>query len=325
MAFHDHQSRKRVIVQLGRELGFARVGVAGVGPLPHETEFHEWVASGMAGTMSYMERTQSMRAHPKLLLAEAESAIVVLSCYSDGKPEVALPTHGQIARYARGPDYHVVLKRKLSLLAARLQETIQERFVFRIVVDSAPLLERELAVAAGLGFIGKNTMLITPGLGSFTVIGVLLTSLKLDALEPTPHAHRCGQCTLCLTACPTRAFPRPYVLDARRCVSYLTIEHRDEIEIDLQNAMNDRVFGCDECQTACPYNTPTKHWKAEQLDPDLKPLEPAQPIPTLETLLTLRSGDYRRFTKSKALGRASRRMWIRNAAIALRNKQKNEN
>jgi len=154
--------------------------------------------------------------------------------------------------YAWGEDYHVVMRERLDALVARMRETIGEPFQTRVCVDTSAIIERELAAAAGIGWIGKNTMVLHPALGSFFFLGVIITDLALP--PDTPLTDHCGTCTRCLDACPTAAFPRPYVMDARRCISYLTIEHHDEIEADLAAKMGDWVFGCDICQDVCPYN-----------------------------------------------------------------------
>jgi epoxyqueuosine reductase len=253
------------------------------------------------------------RAAPRELWPHVRAVVVAALPY--GAPNtVAVRTGptGTIAGYARGADYHAVLKRKLRQLADAVAELAGCTVTARACVDTAPLLERELAERAGLGFFGKNCMLIAPGLGSFIVLGELLLDVELAAVTAAP-ASNCGSCSACLDACPTRAFTRDYVLDARRCISYLTIEHRGDIPLELRPGIGTRVFGCDVCQTVCPFNvTP----RAKGAAPELVA---ARAHASLSELLFLTSGEYRRWVKGSARRRASREQLARNAAVALGN------
>jgi epoxyqueuosine reductase len=307
------EASAEAILQAAQELGFARAGLAAVEPLRHEQALRGWLDAGMAGEMSYLIETAGQRAHPGGLLAGARSAVVVAASYeARGGQAPALPGEGRLARFACGEDYHVVVRGRLERLAGRIDDLCGQRVAHRAVVDTAPLLERELAMAAGIGFIGKNTMLISPGLGSYTVIGVLLLDLELPASAPAQP--RCGRCDLCIKACPTGALTAPYTLDARRCISYLTIEQRGAIPQELRSKVAPWVFGCDACQEVCPYNA-----KAGQRglapDPELAPEDGLTSLPLVE-LLGLRSGGYRRLVRGRALRRVSRHGLIRNAAIA---------
>lgn len=249
----DPDSLKARIVLRACELGFHAVGVA---PLEVEAASSEayqaWVQAGHFGPMDYMARNQELRANPKGLLEGAESAIAVLVDYrSLGDPKAEPPPSrgGKIARYARARDYHIVLKKRLTRLGKFVQGLVPES-EFRVCVDTAPLLERSLARRAGLGFFGKNTLLIRQKLGSYTLLGFLLTTLKLPP-DP-PGEGTCGRCTRCLDACPTQAFPEPGVLDARRCISTWTIETRGPLPQEAE--LSGWAFGCDICQEVCPYN-----------------------------------------------------------------------
>lgn len=222
---------------------------------------------------------------------------------------------GRIARYAWGRDYHRVLRRKLHRLADALHEAMDEPFTSRVCVDTAPLIEREIAAAAGIGWIGKNTMVLCRDVGSFFFLGEIITTLELA--PSAPATDHCGSCTRCLDACPTAAFPAPYRMDATRCIAYLTIEHRSDIPGDLQPLMGDWVFGCDVCQDVCPYNreAPEGAEPAYALQ-DRNPLPPAAP---LDQLLAWTPEDYRAHLAGSAMKRASLDMLKRNARIALTN------
>ena len=301
---------KEQIRQEALALGFVRAGFASTAPLPHGDALLGWLERGMAGSMAYMHRDPSSRCDPTSLMSTARTAVVVVASYAAGGP---LPGEGQgiIARYARGLDYHLVLRQRLDLLAGRVSEIVGRPTPARVAVDTSPLLERELAMAAGVGFIGKNAMLITPGVGSYTVLGTLLLPLELPP-DP-PSRVRCGRCTVCLDACPTGAFAGPRVLDSRRCVSYLTIEHRGEVEQGLGEKLAPWVFGCDACQEACPYNARAA-CKGLAMD-QLAPSDANAGLVDLAHLLSLRSGDYRRLVRGRALNRVPRPMWQRNAAL----------
>lgn len=258
-----------------------------------------------------MEREPSLRSRPASLMPEARSALVVLAAHPSIHPAPLLPGEGRFARYAWGPDYHPVIRQALEELAARVEGWLGELLPRRLAVDTSPLLERELAVAAGLGFVGKNAQLITPGLGSYTLIGVML--LPLEIPPDAPIATRCGRCTRCLDACPTAALRAPRLLDARRCVSYLTIEHREDVPAELCPKVGPWVFGCDACQEACPYNA-----RAPERAPLLPGLCAEQPLRGLGLveLMGLGKGAHRRLVAGTALRRTPRHRLRRNAALA---------
>jgi epoxyqueuosine reductase len=248
------------------------------------------------------------------LLPQARSVICAALNYRrpEPPPGPARPPTGRIAAYARGRDYHAVLRGLLAELAGRLRAAVGEPAEFRICVDTAPVLERELAAAAGVGWIGKNTCVIAPRLGSYLFLGELVTTLELA--PDAPATDHCGACTRCLEACPTRALFAPYQMDASRCISYLTIEHRGEIPAQLRPQMGDWVYGCDVCQDVCPHN----HKAPAAEHPGIT----AEYLPAridLRQLVGLSTADYRRLTRPTAARRATRAMWRRNAAIALAN------
>ena len=293
-------------------------------------------AAGMHGSMAYMAADAHVQGRGDLcqLLAGARSVVVVALAYArpgsapriddaHGSPapngDDARPLRGRVAGYARGRDYHGVFKERLWRLADALSGYAGRDVGARPCVDSAPVLERDLAEAAGLGFTGKNTMLITPGLGSYTLLGELLLDLEVAAtpVRERDVKERCGTCRACIDACPTQAFPAPFVLDARRCVSYLTIEHRGSIPPPLRPGLGSMIFGCDVCQDVCPFNAraPDRH----PPDPALAPVTPDSGAPDLLRLLALGSNQHRRLVAGTALRRASREQLVRNACVALGN------
>jgi len=320
-------SRKTDLVcLLGRKAGFECVGVAPAEPVAGRGYFDLWLDRGRYGEMAYLARTRELRVDPRLLLDGARSVIVVAHQYKqavDSRPhrkEAGADTdpggpRGRIARYAWGRDYHRLIRRKLHILADALRDAIDEPFETRVCVDTAPILEREMAAAAGIGWVGKNTMIVNPRLGSFFFLGEIVTTLELQ--PSSPMADRCGSCTRCLDACPTRALIGPYKMDATRCIAYLTIEHRGVIPEELQPLMGDWVFGCDVCQDVCPYNRaapPTSEHRYE-----LDDRNPLPPRPSLQTLRTWAQEQRREHLAGSAMKRVTLAMLRRNADIAYRN------
>jgi epoxyqueuosine reductase len=230
-------------------LGFIACGITDTAPTPHADRLDAWLAMGYAGTMRYLHRQARRRKDPRLIVPEALSVVVVLdNYYSDRDARRKLP---KVARYALGEDYHRVTKDRVSQLAEFLRHSGAQ--VARVYTDAGPVPERELAQRAGLGWMGKNTMLIRPGVGSFFFIGSIFTDLALEPDAPFEADH-CGTCTRCLDACPTQAFVEPRVLDATRCISYLTIEHKGPIPESVASRLEGWVFGCDICNEVCPWN-----------------------------------------------------------------------
>lgn len=247
-----HQQAKEALRAYAlKTLGFDLFGVAPAEPLEGQRHLAAWLAMGFHGEMAYMARTAPLRGNPDALLPGARSVICVACAYHD-PPDGPLPSgHVRVARYARRRDYHKVIRKKLLKLGEHLVGLFPEA-QFRIVVDSGPLLEKELAQRAGLGWIGKNTCLINRRLGSELLLGELITTVALPP-DP-PETDHCGSCTACLAACPTEALRGPYQLDARRCISYLTIEHKSAFDTHHPPQLSGYLFGCDLCQTCCPWN-----------------------------------------------------------------------
>lgn len=291
-------------------LGFDRAGIAALGPAETHGAFRDWLAAGHHGEMAYLERGADLRADSRLPEPGMRSALVVLLDYGGKEPA------GPVARYARGDDYHRVMWDRLDTLLAWAQQAYGAPLRGRAYVDTGPILERELARRAGLGWVGKNTMLLHPELGSFFFIGALFLDAPLAADAPFDTEH-CGTCTRCLEACPTDAFPAPMVLDATRCLSYHTIESRAEIPAEFQPELATRVFGCDTCQDVCPWNVKF----ARVLDDEaLAPREfvagkDARRI--AEDLLALDDAGYREALKGSAMRRAKLAGLQRNARASL--------
>jgi epoxyqueuosine reductase len=286
------------------ELGFDRVAIGPAAPPEHGLAFTRWVETGYGATMSYLARRAGERLDPDRVLPGARSVVCVALNYYQG--EAASHTSwAPVARYAWGRDYHSVMTPRLAQLSTYLAEACGARS--KGYVDTGPVLERDLAARAGLGWIGKNTMLLHPELGSWFLIGVLLTTAVLDADEPLPD--RCGSCRACLDACPTDAFVAPYVLDARRCISYLTIEHRGTIDPALEGQLGPWQFGCDACQSVCPWNR-----KAPVTQEDA--FHPVAPYPGAARIVAMSDEELREEFGASALLRAKPAGLRRNAALA---------
>ena len=305
----------RHIKRLAREAGFDHCGIARAEAIGRGDYLRGWLEAGKAGSMTYLRRHLDERCDPRRLLDGARSVIVVALLYHQSQPDPAPDDggpKGRVAMYAWGDDYHKIVKKKLHSLADRLRADLPGPFAARACVDTAPLLERELAAAAGIGWIGKNTMVVSRELGSHFFLGALVTTLDLPPDKPAED--HCGTCTRCLEACPTSALGAPYQMDASRCVSYLTIEHREEIPAQLHEPMGPWVFGCDVCQEVCPFNRKAPHTSEPRFA-----LRPPGPRLDLDDLLTWTEDDYRDHLQGSAMKRATLAMLKRNAAIALRN------
>ena len=297
-----------------RELGFALAGVAPVRPMRHAAEMRAWLAEGKHGSMDYLAEHAELKADPSQLLEGARCAIMVADLYATRRDEVeAIPDgHGRVARYARGGDYHVVLKKRLHDLCDDIRGRWPEADT-RAFVDTAPVHERELALAAGLGWIGKHTLLIHPRLGSWMLLGGVLTTLDLEMAEREESDH-CGTCTRCIDACPTNAIT-PYGIDARRCISYLTIERREAIPVEFQRPIGEWIFGCDVCQEVCPHNSP----RAGDVGEANEAYRSERASFDLAEVLGWSEEDRRTAFARSALKRARLAMMKRNAVIAAGN------
>jgi epoxyqueuosine reductase len=312
----DPAAAKRQLAARARALGFDRIGVAAVDMEQDEQHLLRWLDAGFHGEMEYMRRHGLMRSRPQEL---APGTISVVSARMDYWPREAREAQavlddagaGYVSRYALGRDYHKVLRRALERLARELARDIGP-FGYRVCVDSAPVLEKALARNAGLGWIGKHTNLISREAGSWFFLGEILTDLPLPRDEPA-SAH-CGTCTACIAACPTQAIVAPYRLDARRCISYLTIEHHSAIPVELRPAMGNRIYGCDDCQLVCPWN---KFARAAS-HPDFK-VRHGLDAPRLTELFAWTEAQFEERMRGSAIHRIGYEKWSRNLAVALGN------
>ena len=297
-------------------LGFSRIGIAPVSRPPHHDAFRNWLTSGLAGPMhEWLARHEPLRGDPASLLEGVKSVIMLATDHArgTGSPEAPGPGLGRVARYAWGDDYHDLLRTWANELARWLEQRVPGCRT-RGVVDSAPLAERDFAWLAGLGWFGKNTMLIHPRAGSYFFLTAILTDLDLPADAPLMTDH-CGTCTACLDACPTQAFPAPGVLDASRCISALTIEDRGPVPADLRAGMGDWIFGCDICQEVCPWN----RYAPGSAEPAFQPRQAGASL-SLADLLSLDETGFRQRFKGSPLLRSKRHGLARSAAIALGNR-----
>jgi epoxyqueuosine reductase len=338
-----------VLKEKAYELGFDLIGVAPAKRAPHADAYASWVESGYAATMGYMARGLARRQDPRQVVPGARSVMVVGLSYFVANPPADLwndPSRGRIARYAWGVDYHEVMAPRLRQLAGFIASETRREVRSRLYVDTGPVLERDFAAEAGLGFVGKNTCLINPTMGSFLFLGEILVDLELDYDEPAfdsgasigfkarrrpatsggkddletyPISARrvgtCGACSRCLEACPTRAFPAPYILDSNRCISYLTIELKGSISLDLRPLIGNWVFGCDVCQSVCPW--PRRFSQPARLK--FLNYDPERVAPKLLDLISLSDDEFRARFRQTPIWRAKRRGLLRNVAVALGN------
>lgn len=305
----------------GSELGFNAVGITDVDLQEHGEHLQSWLQAGFHGEMSYMEKHDSLRWHPEALHPGTVSIISVRIEYLERvpTPEDVLEekTAGYVSRYALGRDYHKVLRGKLKKLVGKIESHCRnqgvEDFHARVFTDSAPLLEKAIAEKAGLGWIGKNTLLINENAGSWFFLGEILTNLPLPAVAEVA-TNRCGSCSACIDVCPTDAIVAPYKLDARRCISYLTIEQRGSIPEEFRAPMGNRVFGCDDCQMVCPWN----RYAQDNQEPDFKPRHGLED-PELLELFSWSEVEFLERTEGSAIRRTGYEGWLRNLAVALGN------
>jgi epoxyqueuosine reductase len=293
-----------------RRLGFDASAIGPATPPPHGAAFERWLDDGCAGSMAYLAGSRQERLDPTRLLPGARAVVAVALSYATeeaGGPDAA--GEMRVARYARGRDYHDVMRPRLEALGRFIESAAGSGVRSRAAVDTSAVLERDLAARAGLGWVGKNTNLLTPALGSWFFIGIVLTTAE-PAFD-VEVADRCGTCTACLEACPTRAFSGAYVLDARRCISYLTIEHRGDIDEPLRAGIGTWGFGCDVCQDVCPWNRKAAATR--------EPAFAATPAPSPRALLGLDEIAFRGRFRGSPLRRARRSGLLRNAAIVLGN------
>ena len=313
---HDYSQLANDIRHWGRDLGFADVGISGVQLGDDERYLDQWLAENQHGEMHYMAAHGSKRARPAELIPGTVRVISVRMDYGTGDDAGAWqtlndPTQAYVARYALGRDYHKVLRARLQKLSDRIQSEISP-LGYRVFVDSAPVLERALSRNAGLGWIGKNTCLIDKQSGSWFFLGEIFVDIPLP--EDTPAEAHCGTCTRCIEVCPTQAIIAPNKLDARRCISYLTIELKGSIPEEFRKPIGNRIFGCDDCQLICPWNKFSKKYD----EPDFRVRNNLDNA-TLLDLFVWTEAEFLTRTEGSAIRRTGYEGWLRNIAVALGN------
>ena len=299
---------KQAIKEKARQLGFILAGVTSSEPPPHYNFFQSWIASGHHGTMQYLANASGKRANPKLVLPECKSILVLAIPYApllSGEGP-----GGRVASYALGDDYHEIIPPRLKQIVQFIEEQVGYPVPNRYYTDTGPILERDLAQRAGLGWIGKNSMLINPKAGSYFLLAEILLGIELEP-DQSPITDHCGTCSRCIQACPPKCILPNRAIDARRCISYLTIELKDDIPNELRPLMKDWIFGCDICQQVCPWNR-----FSAPADPAF---ETKIPLPVLTSDLTLTSIEFNQRFKKSPLKRAKRRGYLRNLAVATGN------
>jgi epoxyqueuosine reductase len=312
----DYTALARDIRTWGRELGFADTGISGIALEQAERQLLQWLGKGYHGDMDYMAAHGSKRTRPDELVPGTVSVITTRLPYwpSEAAPADHVlrdPALAYISRYALGRDYHKVLRERLQKLASRIEAAVGP-FGYRVFTDSAPVMEVALASQTNLGWRGKHTLLLNREAGSYFFLGEIYVGLPLPPDDPA-SAH-CGTCTACLDACPTKAFVAPYVLDARRCISYLTIEHKGSIPIELRPLMGNRIYGCDDCQLVCPWNREASHAGLTDFDP-----RHGLDAPALVELFSWDEASFLKRMEGSAIRRIGHEKWLRNIAVALGN------
>jgi len=310
-------SLEAALAKKAEELGFAAIGFARADAAPQTAaRLGEWLASGAHGDMIWMEETAGRRGSPAALWPEVRSVISLGMSYAPAADPLALagePDAGRISAYAQGADYHDVVKKALKALARWLVE--EAGCALKVFVDTAPVMEKPLAEAAGLGWQGKHTNLVSRRDGSWLFLGAIYTTLELAGGAKPPHPVHCGSCSACLDACPTGAFPAPFRLDARRCISYLTIEHKGPIPHEFREAIGNRIYGCDDCLAVCPWNRFADTARRNQAFVPRAELV----APALADLLALDDASFRQVFAGSPIKRIGRDRMVRNAAIAAGN------
>lgn len=304
------------------ELGFQQIGISDVNLNDEQARLQHWIDAHYHGSMNWIEEHVDLRVHPEKLVPGTTRVISARMNYLPADTEqikvLKSSDMAYISRYALGRDYHKLMRKRLARLAGLIEQyciehQIQNEFSQRPFVDSAPVMERPLAQKAGLGWIGKHTLLIHPHAGSWFFLGEIYTNVPLPTNESI-EANRCGECQACLKVCPTDAFPQPYVLDARRCISYLTIENKGAIPVEFREVLGNRVFGCDDCQAICPWNKYAQHSKED----DFQPRHGLQNAELID-LFNWDEPTFLNKTSGSAIRRIGYRSWLRNLAVGIGN------
>ena len=316
----DYKVLTKNIKEWGFELGFQQVGITDINLSDQETKLMHWLAQGYHGEMHYMAKHGLKRSRPKKLVSETKTVISVRMDYmpdetNDPIKKLDHPSMAYISRYALGRDYHKVIRKRLKELAKKIEKEIGP-FGYRVFVDSAPVLEKPLAQKAGLGWIGKHTNLINKNCGSWYFLGEIYLDINLP--KDKPATSHCGSCQKCIDICPTNAIVAPYVLDAKRCISYLTIELKNSIPLEFRKNIGNRIYGCDDCQLFCPWNKFAESTKEDDFSPRNN-LDNAELI----ELFSWTEDEWKSKTEGSAIRRIGHPQWLRNIAIALGNAESN--
>ena len=309
------KNKKKFIKSIALEEGFDAVAITSPSPDPKDAQaLSSFIKKKYNGEMNWMANNQTKRSNPLELMGNAKSIIVLGTNYSpliNSLENLKNPSHGSISSYAQtSDDYHNIIKKALKRVGRKIIHTFNTEI--KIFVDTAPIMEKPLAARSGLGWQGKHTNLVSKSFGSWLFLGEIFTSLEIP--PDLPQADHCGSCTACMNVCPTKAFPSPYQLDSRKCISYLTIEHRGLIEPDLMAAMGNRIYGCDDCLAVCPWNKFAKPTNHPQLAPRIELIRPS-----LEDLAQLTEKDFREFFSKSPIKRTGRNRFIRNILIGIGN------
>ena len=317
----DLNQLKAQIQQWGRELGFQQIGIADTDLHAEEAQLKAWLAKGYQGQMDWMSAHGNKRFRPEEL---EPGTLRVISARMDYLPPDTQPVKllqqkdkAYVSRYALGRDYHKLIRKRLAILASRIREEVADSELARAFVDSAPVMEKPLAAKAGLGWQGKHTLVLNREAGSWFFLGEIYTDIALPV--DTPGEDHCGKCKACITVCPTDAIVAPYELDARRCISYLTIEHEGSIPDDLRKGIGNRIFGCDDCQLMCPWNRFSQHTGETDFHP-----RHGLGDSDLVSLFSWSEEEFLERTAGSAIRRAGYIRWLRNIAVALGNAPSSE-
>jgi len=310
------ESRENQIKQIGLSLGFQQIGISNATLDQHHQQYQQWIDNHYHGEMTYMARNIDKRLHPELLVPDTLSVICVRLDYLGDEGDWAQTLLQRtdlayVSRYALGRDYHKMMRKRLQRFADRIGELVDE-MGYRVFTDSAPVLEKALAAKAGIGWQGKHSNLLHREHGSWFFLGEIYTDLKLQPDQPVDN--HCGRCTACMDVCPTKAIIAPYVVDARRCISYLTIEHKSAIPVEFRAAIGNRIYGCDDCQLFCPWN----RFARPSSEIDFEPRHGLDKISLLDCLNWSES-DFLQKTLGSAIRRIGYQSWIRNVVVALGN------
>ena len=319
----DYAELAQKIKEWGKSLGFQQVSITDTELSETGDRLNQWLQQGYQGDMQWMSEHGEKRYHPEQLLPGTQRVITVRMDYLPDQSNMIAVLKDEdkayISRYALGRDYHKLIRNRLNTLAKEIEKAVPDSIIQRPFVDSAPVMEKPLAEKAGLGWVGKHTLVINSEAGSWFFLGEIYTSLPLP-IDKSTEKNQCGECSACLKVCPTDAFPEPYVLDARRCISYLTIEHKGSIPEEFREPMGNRVFGCDDCQAICPWNKEAQPTKEKDFSPrhNLDNRE-------LSELFLWTEAEFLKYTEGSPIRRIGYERWLRNLAIGLGNAPSTEN